>query len=286
MANQKGQVVLILVLVMTVALAIGISVVQRSLSDISTATKVEQSSRAFSAAEAGIEKAIQEVTQAQPNYSPVPSFNLDNNATVGGVDKNRVPATGQALEYSSLSKEELAQVWLANPNDLSSPYGGSTLDIYWGNTTDDRAALELTLIYYGTDSTDLVDGSTSKYRNRKWFLDQITRTPANNFDRSANCNGNHSTGSSSTTYQCYKQLSGLPASPSRLMLIRARLLYNTTSQPFAVKPTSGSLPQQATVFTSTGTSGGTQRKVRVFRLDKVVPPYFDYAIFSAGEINK
>ena len=44
-----ATIILILVLVMTVALAIGISVIQRSLSDISTATKVEQSSRAFSA---------------------------------------------------------------------------------------------------------------------------------------------------------------------------------------------------------------------------------------------
>src|SRR3989339_1641784 len=56
--RQAGQVILILILVMAVALAIGISVIQRSLSDISTSSKVEQSSRAFSAAEAGIEKAL------------------------------------------------------------------------------------------------------------------------------------------------------------------------------------------------------------------------------------
>ena len=60
MNNERGQIILVLVLVITVALAIGISVVQRSLSDISTSTKVEESSRAFSAAEAGIERALKE----------------------------------------------------------------------------------------------------------------------------------------------------------------------------------------------------------------------------------
>ena len=57
--KEKGQIILILLLVMTVALGVGLTIVQRSLTDISTSTKVEQSSRAFSAAEAGIEKALQ-----------------------------------------------------------------------------------------------------------------------------------------------------------------------------------------------------------------------------------
>jgi len=47
-----------------------------------------------------------------------------------------------------------------------------------------------------------------------------------------------------------------------------------------------SLPPQARKLIATGISGQTQRRIQVFRLDKVVPPYFDYAIFSTGEINK
>ena len=56
--NKKGQILLALILVMTVALAIGLSVIQKSLVDVSTSTKVEQSSMAFSAAEAGIERSL------------------------------------------------------------------------------------------------------------------------------------------------------------------------------------------------------------------------------------
>lgn len=268
--REKGQVVLILILVMTVALGIGVSVVQRSLSDVSTASKVEQSSRAFSAAEAGIEKAIQSSTGFT---TAIP---LGNNSSIQEVQASPIPASGQALEYPPLAKEEMAQVWLANPDDLSSPYGGSTLDIYWGNSTTDRAALELTLVYYGTE-----------YSSKKFYLDQITRTPANNFDTTADCSTAHTIGTN--TYQCKYTITSIPSSPR---LLRARLLYNTTSQPFAVSPvgTCGaspcSLPSQAHLFTATGTSGQTQRKVQVFRLDKVVPSFFDYAIFSAGSINK
>ncbi|MDD5147258.1 MAG: pilus assembly PilX N-terminal domain-containing protein [Candidatus Daviesbacteria bacterium] len=287
MRNETGQVILVLILVMTVALAIGISVIQRSILDISTASKVEQSSRAFSAAEAGIENKL---------IGGSGSVNFaENSATAqvsGGDLAPVVPAAGNRqdpLEYPPLAKEEVAQIWLADYTSSSNPpaaaYTQSSLDIYWGNSSTDKAALELTLIYY--------DGS--KYTSRKWYLDNpsVTRDPANNFDKSANCNGSQL---GSNNYQCYKQLgnsSGINNGPlsSGLMLLRARLLYNTASQPFAVQAvgTCGancSLPPQVRSIISTGTAGTTQRKVKLFQINKVVPSYLDYAIFSTGAINK
>lgn len=284
MKNETGQVILVLILVMTVALAIGISVIQRSISDISTSSKVEQSSRAFSAAEAGIEK-----TLVTGNTSLI---TLQNNAQAQATDTGLIPAVApngtqqDPLEYPPLSKEEVAQVWLANPDSPTNPPAGvykqSSLDVYWGNSSTDRAALELTLVYY--------DGSINQYKSQKWFLDQIVRSPNNNFDTSANCAGGIIPPASSTTYQCKKTIS-LPAAPASLMLVRARLLYNISSQPFAVQAvgtcgTDCSLPPQARIIISTGTAGTTQRKVKLFQINKVVPPYFDYAIFSTGAINK
>lgn len=273
MKNQKGQVILILILVMTVALAIGLSVIQRSLSDISTSSKVEQSSRAFSAAEAGIEKALKD------DFSPA-NF-TDSSATV--LDSGLLPAAGQALEYPPLGKEEVAEIWLADPRaDLPNCtgytcYTKTFLDVYWGNpTASDKAALELTLVYY--------DSSLNQYKSLKWYLDNDSagRIATNNFDP-VTCSASTPPGSS-TAYQCKKTINSLPTG---LMLLRARLLYNSTSQPVAIAPTDGgSLPPQARIIESTGVAGETQRKIRVFKLDKVVPPYFDYGIFSVGEINK
>lgn len=291
MNSQKGQVVLILVLVMTVALAIGISVIQRSLSDVSTATKVEQSSRAFSAAEAGIEKAL------KGELSPDVTFTENNSsATVtGNTLIPVVPPNGtiqEPLEYLPLAKEETAHVWLADltsttnpPAEHYDPPVSRVLDVYWGNSSADQAALELTLVYY--------DNSVPQYKARKWYLDQITRTPQNNFTTSAvSCAGFTLPDNS---YQCKYTIGGasdpLGSLPANLMLIRARLLYNTASQPFAVQAvgtcgTLCSIPPQAKKLISTGISGQTQRKVQLFQLLKVVPPYFDYAIFTTAEINK
>ncbi|KKQ59989.1 MAG: hypothetical protein US80_C0004G0041 [Candidatus Daviesbacteria bacterium GW2011_GWA2_38_17] len=267
--RQAGQVILILILVMAVALAIGISVIQRSLSDISTSSKVEQSSRAFSAAEAGIEKALRNDTSN--------TVFTDSRATVS--NSGSLPLAGQALEYPLLGKEEVAQVWLADPN-ANLPnctgytcYTQTSLGVYWGNSSTDKAALELTIVYYAGGS----------YQSKKWYLDQIARTPANNFDTSADCGGFLI---GVNAYRCKKTLSFTAQEAAGLMLLRARLLYNSTSQPIAVAPVSGSLPPQAMIIESTGTAGDTQRKIRVFKLDKVVPPYFDYGIFSLGEINK
>ncbi|MDO8576945.1 MAG: pilus assembly PilX N-terminal domain-containing protein [Candidatus Daviesbacteria bacterium] len=291
MRKQKGQAVLILILVMTVALAIGLSVIQRSLSDVSTSSKVEQSSRAYSAAEAGIEKAIQvdQVGGTIISFSP----DLGNNSKFQDVQANRVPAANQALEYPPLAKEELAQVWLADPQTLAKSYDQSSIDVYWGlpNLTSDKPALEVTVISF----------NGTAYQSQKFFIDSDdTRVGSNGFQlpslsaanptNCANPPGIDTSLGTNRTFFCKTTLTGLTPT---LMLLRARILYSNDSQPFAVQPLGGncgtsacSLPVQSRLFTSTGVSGVTQRKVQVFQEYKVVPPYFDYAIFSTGEINK
>jgi hypothetical protein len=83
-------------------------------------------------------------------------------------------------------------------------------------------------------------------------------------------------------------LSGLTPT---LELLRTRFLYTNLSQPIALSPVgscgqSCSLPPQARLYTSTGVSGDSQRTIQLFKLDKVVPFYFDYALFSESDISK
>ncbi len=268
--KEKGQIILALILVMVVALGIGLSIVQKSLVDLSTSSKLEDSSRAFSAAEAGIEKALA--------GSLVRVDFTENNSKAAVTDSGLLPAIpttpgqGQApLEYPPLAKEEVAHIWLADFNSISNPpafyYTQPTLDVYWGNSTTDQAAIEITIVYW--------DGAS--YKSKKWYLDQITRVQDNGFTL-----GTCSAG------KCKYTLTSLP---SGLILLRARLLYNTTSQPFSVQAVGTCnpgcyLPPQARVFESVGTSGIAQRRVKVFQINKVTPPLLDYAIFSAGDLNK
>lgn len=280
---MKGQVILILLLIITVALGIGLSIIQRSLSDISTATRVDQSTRAFSAAEAGVERALRGGGAGNITFG-------ETSSKAEVLDSGLIPATAplggvqNILDFlQPLSKEDIAHVWLADFTANSMPLPAfykptpPRIDIYWGNSTTDRAAIEVTIIYY--------DGVS--YKSAKQFFDHRAsgRTASNNFTPS-DCLGYGN-------YQC-KETITLPGQGSDIQtLLRARLLYNTNSQPFAVQPpldaTCGrdcSLPPQARIVTSVGSSGETERKVQVFRLDKVVPFYFDYAIFSTTEITK
>jgi len=59
---NEGQALLIVLLSMSVILSVVLSVVSRSITDISVSTYEEEALRAFSAAEAGIEKALVEQT--------------------------------------------------------------------------------------------------------------------------------------------------------------------------------------------------------------------------------
>lgn len=286
---MKGQVILILLLVMTVGLAIGLSVIQRSLSDVSTASKVEQSSRAFSAAEAGIERALQPGSNCGTNCV---NFN-ENSAQATVQDNGRVPAIalrGQqqdALEYPPISKETVAQFWVADPNSVSIPttssYTGlpvNTIDVYWGNSTTDQAAIEITSIYY----------SGGQYLNQKNFYDSaISRISQNGFS-SPTLIPSTSIRTTTGIIQSFSYGTRVPIPPNTIM-IRTRFLYTSTDQPIAVRGvgTCGlacSIPPQARIILSSGTAGSAERKIQFFSLDKVLPPYLDFAIFSTGDISK
>lgn len=289
MKMQAGQIIMALILIMSVALAIGLSIVQKSLTDISTATKVEQSSRAFSAAEAGIEQALRGVSNPNPNFSEIQS-----SATV--QDDPLLPKTAttnqqEGLEYPPLAKEEIAHFHLADLNSTTNPPElfykppSGSLEVYWGQSAQDKAAIQIKIIYY--------DSLTTSYKAISYFFDpDATRALSNNFtDASLNC-GNvapiQTTEGLSRNFYCKQTLSSLPAN---LMILRTRLFYNSTSQPVAVRAvgTCGkdcSLPPQTRIIASTGQSGETQRTIKLFQIEKVVPPYFDFVIFSAGEVNK
>lgn len=300
--NQNGQVILGLILVMVVALGIGLSIVQKSLVDISTSTKVEESSRSFSAAEAGIEKAL----RCNGSSGCDTSVNFSENSSKATViDTGLLPAIPVApnpqvaLEQQALSREEIAHIWLADYTSSANPappfYKLNQLILYWGTSSSEKAALEVKVVKYN---------ATDGYTTLPFYLDADSlRAGRNNFtDKSADCNSPSpivTTNGPNRAFLCRSVLSGWDSSRDSLMLVRARFLYNTSPQPLAVQasvapggvdcshPASGCyLPPQARILVSTGTSGETQRRVMLYLENRVVPTYFDYAIFSTGEVTK
>ena len=111
--NQNGQVVIILLMVVLVALAVALSVIGRSLNDVSSSTKIEDSSRAFSAAQAGIEKALQQGFTTESSSLAITSF---SNQATASVNIYPIPFPNVALEYPKIDKASFAEFWLADPS--------------------------------------------------------------------------------------------------------------------------------------------------------------------------
>jgi len=297
--NESGQILIALVLTLLTILTIGLIVIQRSTTDISTSTQNDQSSRAFSAAEAGIEQALQSNTAIPLQNS------LSNNASFVVSPSARLPLPGQAFEYFATTRGEIAQVWLANLADplIPSYYMRDDLFIYFGDPAK-TPAVEINLV------TRI--NSTGEYVSQRWYYDTASsRSNQNGFTQCGSDSFslmnplpiNTSLSSDGTVtadrkFKCRVRLKTFAEAPTVTppnpgitpIMIRARVLYND-KQHFAVAPisngTPGSdLPPQATIYTSIGLSGQSRKTIQVMKVDGVVPFFFDYAVFSTSDIIK
>lgn len=287
---------LILLLVITIGLGIGLSVIQRSITNVSTSIKVEESSRAFSAAEAGIEQALVQISQG--SLPTGVDFTSQNQSKAVIETSGLVPALNQTFEIPAISKEDVAQIWLAAPASAPNPsslfYDQSSLDVYWGNpNVSQDPAVEIALIYI----------QNGEIKRKSFYFDPDSArasgngfsSPGGSFAGCPDYTVNTSFGTN-RSFACKATLTNLGATDLGagriLLLARARTFYTNSTNPVAFAPTGGncgqscSFPPQATIIVSTGTSGATQRRVQLFKQTEVLPWFFDFAIFSLAAINK
>lgn len=310
--KQNGQIIIVLLLMMLVGLSIGLALTQRSVTDVSTSTQSEQSSRAFSAAEAGLEKAL---VGAIPGSATI---TLGNDSSAQVSFSNFLPVTGTnpipGIEYPPIGRETTAHFWFVNPaaGSINNFYNSSTFDLYYGNAgTTDLPAVEVKVVMY----------SNGQFYTKNYYYDSSpTRTSGangNNFVQTILANNGTCTGSptmatgilgNDRTFYCRqtvprgyaatimdqaapKDVRPCPNSTAPynciLVLARVRFLYVKENHSLALMPLGGAqLPPQVTIYNSVGTSGQSQKQVQAFRVRDVVLPWFDFAIFSTNEIRK
>ncbi len=296
--KEQGQVIIAILLTLLVALTIGLTITQRSISDVTTSTQTEESSRAFSAAEAGLEKSIQSGTA-------LGTVDLGNASSIVQTTRSLLPTGSEALEYPPIGKETIAQFWLADPNSSADPnnltpfYQGSSFDFYYGDENLSSSSTDLPAV-----EVNVITKSGNTYSSYRYFYDSSQSRVFSNGFKTSTCGGTSQTDgiitSSSPTIKSkfYCRVTVPPviggcSSPTcnpyvgTPILVRARVLYSNASQKIALAPTgAGKLPPQAELYTSTGLSGQSQKVLQTFRMKYVVPPFFDFAIFSAGDIQK
>lgn len=149
MKRNSGQAAIFVLLVMLLGLTVGLSVMSRTLQDLKSTTTSDQSSRAFSAAEAGIETALTNLTSGS--------------TTVNGVTVNyNVVATSDTYT-ATIPKDEVGQIELTSPTQVI---------VSWTNS----AALELNFYTYNAGS--------ETYGVTKYALNPYGETIDNSFSTS------------------------------------------------------------------------------------------------------
>lgn len=271
----RGQVLLITVLVLSVAVTIALSLIGRGVSDVSMSRNLEESARAFSAAEAGIEEALRTNTQ-------------QTNTSYGSVGyTSEIAVIGDSTGVYTLPTITVGQadtVWLVEhnaSNGIDFPpsyyYPNGTIDICWSHVPEGQPtpALE-TAIYYKSGSSYLV--------NRGFYDPSSSQWPVQDPENLNNgCGGMENV---------YHQTVSIPVGVVPLFM-RIRPYYGNAT--VSIAPLGGNkLPKQGLEVSSVGctqitasgcTEGGVTRKIVVRRQYPGAATIFDYSIYSQGSLE-
>lgn len=266
--SELGQALLIVLLVLTVGLTISLSIVSRSITDIRISQQEEESARAFSAAEAGIEQAL--IGEGSP-YS------------VGGIDVHvteTAQGSGPDFNLGSFDEGDTQTVWLIEHTDgglggASFPATG-TITVCWGDGSE-SIAVEASLLY---------KDASGEFQVTRGAYD-ANPARGNEFEPA-----DHTAGGNCGDLQFAHDIDlgadlGIPADAIPYAM-RLKLLYNDTPQPLAVHAEGGNLPSQGKCYVSTATApeSGITRKVQQCQFHEAPPGIFDYVLFSGQDLIK
>lgn len=290
---NSGQALLLVLLGMGAALVLVLSVVSRSVTDISLTSQDLDSSRAFSAAEAGIENML-----INPSLS---SNNYENGLSYSGV----VSDIGNSINYNllePLASGESATVWFVSHDENgeftcadNDCYHKGAIVVYWGNagvtsTDSDAPALEAT-VFYDTTGTAVTSHTYGGVKVARVAVDpKLGRDNGFSNDYSQvpiTINGITYPFSKSISFSDLDIDSTCYNKEGCLLFMRIKPIYNNTPQNVAVTTVDNKeLPSQGKLVESTGFAGTAQRKVEVVQTYKEPLSVFDMTVFAGGGISK
>lgn len=265
--NQSGQIALIIILVMVVVGTIALSIVARSVTDLSISTQEENKIRAFSKAEAGIEDILN-----------LGLYNLTASSgqrTVGSGDEQitydyQIQEIGGGDSYELENQLENGETIQVNLAPGSNP---ASLKIYWVDgansqeTSGTKASLEISVF-------SLVGG---QYQVRRWALNPPSGAASdNNFDQV----GTPPQSFGSKNYEAFKEIT----LTSDDLFARLKSLYNQTS--LGVQAVGGVLPVQAYRLNVAAREGDNNAALEIVQTASSAASVFDYVLWSGSDLAK
>lgn len=266
---NSGQVVLMLVLITIVGLTIGLSLISRTVTDNRISSQIEQSGRAFSAAEAGAEVALKTTTIGSTGSITLgDSSGSYNIAQLGGTaDTINLPLTFAGDSQTVWFIDHKDDVTLDMSAVSFSP--NESFYICWGNNPGDKPAIAISFYYF----------DSLKYKTVFRAYDYHAIDHSNNFNGIGvvdSGGSNYCGGSYQFRTKIIPTGIGIPAN-AKLLLMRILPLYASTN--ISVSP-SAKLPVQGKIITSVGTTQtNTVRKIQVIQSYSILPEIFDYGFF-------
>ncbi|OGM11455.1 hypothetical protein A2Z22_00190 [Candidatus Woesebacteria bacterium RBG_16_34_12] len=302
---QKGQALLIILLVLSVVLTVSLSIVSRSVTDIKITSNEEESVRALSAAEAGVEQAL------KTGVSTGGIVTLPDNSQFEALVTEIVPTNDEFAYPKKLNKGESITFWLVSHDDsgnlnciVGEPcYTGNGIDFYWGepgtaDNLDTTPAIEVS-IYYDSAQTGIVNQNFSKINIvRANFDPKSTRLSLNDFTQadigSFTIGGKEFKfrGQVDFTFAETPIINSCRQARGCVLMAKVRMFYNDQPHSVGIDPQftlNNHLSAQGINISSTGTSGLNQditRKINVFQSFAAAPHVFDSTLFSYGDLIK
>lgn len=259
---QKGQILLIVVLVMVTTLTIGLSVAARSITNIRTSQDAASSEKAFTAAEAGIEKSLTNSASSSGSFTNSSTYQTQI-ITVAG---NEFPLNNG----SPVLKDDSSDIWLSTYPNYTNQWTG-TLSIYWGQPTDNCTQSESTNTMAALEIVEL-SGSQNNPQMTRYDVDPCSARSLSNKFQYVPQGG----GTVAGTNYMYKTT--IPVTQG--LFVRVVPLYAPALIAAQTCPTCNQLPAQGTVVQSTGISAATQRTIITYHYYPKVPgEILQYGLF-------
>ena len=256
-AYESGQALVLVLLSLAVVLTIVLFILSRTVTDVNISTASDESVRAFSAAEAGVEKALV--------IGSGTTTDIGNASYTASVTNYAEGATSFTFS-EPIAEGDSGIVWFMKHNpdgSLSQSFTGSSLQVCWGNPSyssslNTTPAIEVSIYYESTP------GDLSTIKIARAAFDPYSSNRNN--DNFAADNGPCTI--SGVSYPFSKKINFSTFSPSvnsnGLVMAKIRMFYNSdTAQQLGVSVGGGVLPSQGQLISSEGTAGSSNRKISV-----------------------
>lgn len=281
-AKKQGQILVLVLLIIVVALAVGLSVAARNITNLRTSAQTEQSQRAFTAAEGGVEDVLSKISKVASDLVSGSGVN-SGCAILADQAECTVPVTddisADVVVKSSSTYESTIELGNVGQIDLTGASGN--VQIEWAKCGDpiDELSATLGVTQYFKEPGGLYSQSRKMFQGDPTRLTEFAVDPPG-WDNSV---GPVACGPGTDFRNSATVALDAPVGSESVML-RIRPFWVKTT----VKVTGQNLPTQIYNITSTArTETGITRRIQVSRTAlPQLPAVFDYVLFSSAGVGK